>query len=109
MSNMTVKAATGTLFTRYLQIIREASWSEETDSLPSEVRCSHLTWMCDTALERLEDWPEDKLSRWLGYIQGVLTARGIIDVNEEREVSRPLFHAAYNSSDTPIPPTLNNE
>lgn len=109
MTHTTVRTATGTLFERYLQITRESSRAEETDSLPNETTSLHLTWMCCRALENLNAWPEDKLSRWLGYIQGVLAVRGLIDVQEERELSRPLFHAAYGNASLPIPPTLNND
>jgi hypothetical protein len=109
MTHTTIRTATGTLFERYLQLTRQSSWTEDADNLPKEIRSSHLTWMCVKALENLHVWPEDKLSRWLGYIQGVLAARGIIDVQQERDLSRPLFHAAYSNADVPIPSTLNNE
>lgn len=32
-----------------------------------------------------------KLSRWLGYIQGVLIERGYTTVDAERDWTRPLF------------------
>lgn len=35
--------------------------------------------------------PLVKLSRWLGYVQGVLVARGATTVEAEREWTRPLF------------------
>ena len=45
------------------------------------------------------------LSHALGRIQGDLARRGLVRVREERDVSRPLFHAAY-ALDGPPPPTL---
>lgn len=35
--------------------------------------------------------PLMKLSRWLGYIQGVLIERGVTSVEKERDWTRPLF------------------
>lgn len=107
MSEVTVRSATKVLFERYIRIIREGAPVVETYG-PAETSCDHLTWMCVRALENLDKWPEDKLSRWLGYVQGVLTVRHIISVDEEREVSRPLFHAAYTTAASPVPLTLNN-
>jgi hypothetical protein len=56
-------------------------------------------------LEENPQWPVDKVSRWLGYIQ-----RGMIDnkwtsVEEERNFSRRLFHQAYKEMDIDIPET----
>lgn len=39
----------------------------------------------------------------LGYVQGVLADRGLIDVNTERDVTRPLFHEAYRQAGIPVP------
>lgn len=50
-----------------------------------------------------EDLPEDKISRWIGFIQGVMSVKGYISVNEERDFSRPLFHSVYHNSCIPIP------
>ncbi len=106
MNEATVRSATKVLFERYIRLIRESApiveayESEETSN-------DHLTWMCVKSLENLDKWPEDKLSRWLGYVQGVLAVRYVINVQEERDLSRPLFHAAYNNASVPVPPTLN--
>lgn len=35
--------------------------------------------------------PLVKLSRWLGYVQGVLIERGVTTVEIERDWTRPLF------------------
>ncbi len=37
----------------------------------------------------------DKLSRWLGYIQGILIERKIIDTDFERDVSREIYKPIY--------------
>jgi hypothetical protein len=36
------------------------------------------------------------LSRWIGFVQGVLAAMGRLDVSEERDRTRPIFHTAYH-------------
>lgn len=42
-------------------------------------------------VENLDTYPVTKLSRWLGYIQGVLIERGRTTVEIERDWTRPLF------------------
>lgn len=39
----------------------------------------------------IEEFHSTKYSRWLGFIQGVLVANGLITVEEERNLTRPLF------------------
>lgn len=48
-------------------------------------------------LENVDDWPIDKTNRWIGFIQGVMWTRELIDIDEEREFTRPLFHSYYES------------
>lgn len=38
--------------------------------------------------------PETKAQRWLGFVQGVLTAARIVRLEDERAYQRPLFHRA---------------
>ncbi len=40
-------------------------------------------------------YPSDKMHRWLGFVQGVLAARGAIRVDEERNYTRPIFQELY--------------
>ncbi|KPC17300.1 Uncharacterized protein AC499_0502 [Pseudomonas amygdali pv. lachrymans] len=58
--------------------------------------------LCVQAIEHHYRYPFDKLNRWLGFVQGVLAAVRIIDVDEERKFSRPLLHAFHNQ----VPPTF---
>lgn len=48
----------------------------------------HLLDMCEK-VERFTD--REKQARWIGFIQGVLTAHGIIDLEREIELCRQLF------------------
>ena len=73
---------------------------------PSEDTSStHLLWMILHACQNLDKWPIDKTNRWIGYIQGVATARGWITSAAERERTRPIFHKAYAAMGHDIPAT----
>jgi len=77
------------LFARYIQKINNY---KHDDVLTDHSRLSliNLIWLCEKAIE--EDLPVDKMNRWLGFVQGCLAMRGIIDVDEERDYSRQLFN-----------------
>lgn len=108
-----VTEATVQLFSRYSDllytqrdIIEEFGRVEE----PSRLSLHNLIWMCQEGQIGLltGSMPIDKASRWLGFVQGCLTMRGLIDVDEERTFSRPLFHAAYAAEGISIPETREN-
>lgn len=69
----------------------------------------HLRWMANHSLSHLLEWPVDKISRWIGYIQGVMTASNIMDPIEERDRTRPFFHEAYTAMNISIPKTTERE
>lgn len=73
----------------------------------SKTSWQNLRWMMTTACDNIQAWPVDKLSRWIGFVQGVLSVRGILDVDQERDRTRPLFHNAYQSMNLQIPETQN--
>lgn len=50
---------------------------------------SHLVWMLKQIT--MEYMPRTKANRWLGFIQGVLTVKGYINVQDERSRTRPIF------------------
>lgn len=100
---MTAREATRQLFARYRKIICAVTSHDEADA---RLSLENLAWMCRTAEASIDDLPLDKLSRWLGFVQGCLAMRGLIDVDTERDVSRPLFHAAYASDGGDVPATL---
>lgn len=57
----------------------------------------HIRWMLLTIQDKCQEWPVDKTARWLGFAQGAMTANGWLDVAEERDRTRPIFHAAYEA------------
>lgn len=59
-----------------------------------EVWAENLSWMAKE-IPAHPEWPIDKASRWLGFIQGVLAALGFMSVKKERDRTRPIFHRAY--------------
>lgn len=50
----------------------------------------HLYWMLKE-IRKLE-MSETKCNRWLGYVQGCLASKGLISVNEERDMTRLIFN-----------------
>jgi len=90
-----LKHANDTLFRWYSKLIQQ----EEVDmSDGSKTSLRNLAWMRRTAVDSPLTF--DKASRWLGFVQGCLAMRGIIDVNEERDCSRGLFTAAVGAQPT---------
>lgn len=59
-----------------------------------EVSAENLSWMARHILSNPE-LPADKISRWLGFLQGVLAVRGRLSVAAERDATRGIFHRAY--------------
>lgn len=85
------------LFDRYIDII---SKNEQLFSgLQNRATASSLISLCSEASLNMDDYPFDKINRWLGFVQGVLCAVDIIDVDEERNFTRPLLHSIH---DVPI-------
>lgn len=69
----------------------------------SKTSPEHLRWMLDKCADEITDLPIDKISRWVGFVQGVLALSGNLDVDEEQDRTRPLFHKAYIETDQDIP------
>lgn len=60
---------------------------------PDKAGRTHLLWMLDE-LESRHEQSLTKKHRWLGFIQGVMVDRQLIDVDEERDHTRPIFMGA---------------
>lgn len=65
--------------------------------------------MCNVIMDANVEMYDDKVSRWLGFVQGVMYSHGLLDINTERDRTRPLFHAAYKKMGLPIPASINIE
>lgn len=74
-----------------LELVRH---STEVADPPPRTSLTNLEFMLTTMLD-YPSMPIDKTQRWLGFVQGVLAARGLLDVDAERDRTRPIFHAYY--------------
>lgn len=92
------------LLARYRHIIQEAR-EDGVDPFASDPRLSleNLAWMVEEIFRNMEDWPADKTGRWTGFVQGCLAMRRLIDVDRERDITRPLFHSVYRSDGQATP------
>jgi hypothetical protein len=81
------------LFKRYAELAIEHA--AKLDGLTPKCRSAALVALCDEAIANGRDYPFDKMNRWLGFTQGVLATTGIIDVDAEREYTRPLLHQLH--------------
>ena len=95
-----VVVATFSMFCRYAELLDGIADETQGDD---RLSLANLRWICAEAQIHGEDLPIDKLSRWLGFVQGCLAMRGLISVDVERDVSRPLFYAAYEASGISVP------
>ncbi len=56
---------------------------------------THLSWMLHVISGEIKDpaqQSETKMHRWLGYVQGILVVKGMLNVNEERDRTRTIFN-----------------
>ena len=67
---------------------------------PEKTTGEHLFYML-SVIESSPNMPIDKIARWTGFIQGVLAERGLIDVDDERNRTRPIFTSATPPAPTP--------
>lgn len=84
------RATLGVLFKRYLGMSAVA----------------HTCVLCETALLNIHAWPEDKLNRWLGFVQCLVVHEGRTTVQAERDFTRPLFHRCYRAAGLVIPESV---
>lgn len=82
---------------QYAGLLRESLWEHKsTDTEPAESNTSvyHLIWMCKQIIEHTgyvpKEWSITKLHRWIGYIQGVMIARGWTTVEQQRSDYKEL-------------------
>jgi len=100
---MTITQASRQIFQKYLTILKDKFIEEKNPHILE--RILQLIAMFQTVINYTCEhddgenlMSEDKISRWLGFVQGVMTVYGWVTVEEERETTRPLFHKAYEDS-----------
>lgn len=89
-----------TLFSRYKSIIEENKTQIENCvinyRLQSKCHYDSLLNLVNEAISNTNNYPFDKMHRWLGFTQGVLSVMGLIDVDEERDFTRPHLHSYHD-------------
>lgn len=83
------------LFKRYHLKISENQEKFKKVVLSEKCQQEHLLRLAEEAYTHAKKYPTDKLHRWLGFIQGVLSTLDIINVDEERDFTRPLLHSYH--------------
>lgn len=71
---------------RYFRILNVQARNDTFNPTSNE----HLAWMLIELGS--EDMSETKKHRWLGYIQGCMTCVELIEVQEERDLTRSIFN-----------------
>jgi len=89
---MTIRKATLIMFERYLNEF--------------DIEDTNITNLINVGIENIDNLPIDKLSRWLGYIQGYLIFNNKTTVDIERNISRKYFHEAYENENINIPKSI---
>jgi len=95
-----LKQAYAKLFKRYNTIAQENQ-----DEIGSH-SANKIMQMGITAISNPDRFPAEKMSRWLGFVQGILWQAGFINLKEERDFSRPLIHKAYKDAGLEVPESI---
>ena len=101
IENTPLHEAHNEMFRRYNALMQEDSLGE--NKLHSSIRY-RLMLMAVHAISNV--MPIDKVGRWLGFIQGNLYACELINLEEEREFSRKIFHKAYEEMGMKVPESI---
>ena len=89
-------AALKVLFERYLTKTQENKDVFAAFNLPEKCSYDSLIRLLTEAHQNTDQYPTDKMHRWLGFSQGVLSVIGVIDVDEERDFTRPYLHSYHS-------------
>ncbi len=89
------------MFRRYNTLMQKDGLGEK--KLHSSINY-RLTLMAIHAISNV--MPIDKVGRWMGFIQGNLYACELINLKEEREISRKIFHKAYEEMGIEVPESI---
>lgn len=82
------------LFNRYLSLIKEHHLTFDSKS---SIKFLELKKICEENIKNTAHYSFDNLSNLLGFVQGVLAINGIISVDQERDLTRPLLHSLHKN------------
>lgn len=68
-------------------------------SVPEALHPQHLLWMCGRIEQHANDWPETKLHRWIGFVQGGMMANRILNLDEAKVMFDEVKNAYGRSSE----------
>lgn len=54
--------------------------------LPKSLCPDHLRWMCEMIVGHAEDWPANRLHRWIGFIQAGMIANLMLDLDGAKAI-----------------------
>ncbi len=75
-------------------------WLQDWDTQVEAVKRENLIAFCQLTIDRILNWelPVDKMWRWVWFVQWSLITLWIIETDEERDRTRPIFHETYERS-----------
>jgi len=69
--------------------------------LPAALRARHLLMMCKLIKQHVEDWPDTKLHRWIGFVQAGMMANRMLDLAGAKAMFDDAKRAYGNPDDDP--------
>lgn len=63
----------------------------------------YIAWFIESAIDIAPSLPLTKLARWVGFIQGILASHNYLNVNSERDRTRPIFECERREASIPAP------
>ena len=69
------------------------AWRKPDLDLPEALQPKHLERMCERIETHLEDWPSNRLHRWIGFIQCAMMAHRMLDLDG----AKTMFDKAKNA------------
>jgi len=73
------------------QMTPNAQMHEVSRGLTYETEIAHLKYVCIQGQKFLDEGHAEKSMRWLGFIQGVLWARGMYTLDDLKNHNRPRY------------------
>lgn len=72
------------------------------DEVPDEVILSHIAYMCEGAIEFVNEGRVEKAMHWLGFVQSACYFVGFYSIDELKEQSRPAEQPPANQESWPF-------
>lgn len=73
--------------------------------LPDSKDKERILKMLKTLLDNA-NWPDLKIGKWLGFIEGFLIFNNITTIDDERNFTRKIYHKHYKNKNIKIPESV---